>query len=509
MPKRIRSGEQYLLAPGEWLPGKERYQIQSFLGQGAFAAAYRALNERGEVCFVKEYFPASRPSQVPELVRVYATERDVVRRIGNYELIPRFWDAFQHEGYSYLVTDFIPGPDLETVLKDTTRRPDTEVLTRWAVCLCHELAFLHSRNVVHHDLKPANIRLNLDGDPVIVDFSAAHWYRAPGETTDVLYGSDSFLAPEYAERSVEDADAGKKMDVFAMGRILIELIVGRRMSQEDIDRRQEQLYGEIMHSGKVDVSFLKAVFRAASYDPARRYSSGVEMAEDITPAAPPVGRVRPNTIDFGIVEDGAPREVNLQCYNVGGGTLHAEISSDSEWLEISTQGTVLGRAAMFERNRQTVRVVAYPERIPPGTEAAGRLFFSFPGFYQEVPVRLRRAVQVASVTVDPPALRVNISPGGTGTARLRFHNQGEAPASVRLISPPDVAVMLSAAEFVLAPHARQEVAVTMDASAVGEAELNTMLQWVVEGNPRPEIPVNAAVRRGAGLLSALTNRFKK
>jgi hypothetical protein len=264
-----------------------------------------------------------------------------------------------------------------------------------------------------------------------------------------------------------------------------------------------------MHSGKVDVSFLKAVFRAASYDPSRRYASGVEMAQDITPAAAPVGRVRPNTVDFGVVEDAAPKEVVLQCYNVGGGTLHGEISADSEWLEISTQGNALGRAAALAGNRQTVRVVAYPERIPPGTEAAGRLFFSFPGFYQEVPVRLRRAVQVASVTTDPPALRVNVAPGGTGTAKLRFHNQGDAPANVRLIPPPGVALALSAVEFVLPPHARQEVTVSMDAAVVGEAELNTVLHWAVEGNPRPEIPVNAAVRRGAGLLSALTSRFKK
>lgn len=499
MPKRIRSGEQYLLAPGEWLPGKERYQIQNFLGQGAFAAAYRAVNERGEICFVKEYFPATRPSQVPELTRVYATERDVVRRIGNYELIPRFWAAFQHEGYSYLVTDFIPGPDVETVLKGT-QKPDTEVLLRWSVCLCHELAFLHSRNVVHHDLKPANIRLNQDGDPVIVDFSAAHWYRAPGETTDILYGSDSFLAPEYASQKVEDADAGKKMDVFAMGRILIELMVGKRMSQDEIDRRQDQLYGDLMHAGKVDVSFLKAVFRAASYDPARRYASGVEMAEDITPAAPPVGRIRPAVIDFGIAEDAAPREINLRCYNVGGGTLRADIAVDSEWLEISTQGNVLGRAAMFERNRQTVRVVAYPERIPPGTEAGGRVFFTFPGAYQEVPVRLRRAVEVASVVLDPPQLRLNLPAGGSGSGKLRFTNQGSAPATVRIIPPPDVTLSVNPDHFVLGPGARQEVAVGMDASAVGEAELSSVLHWAVEGNPRPDIPLNAAVRKGAGLL---------
>jgi hypothetical protein len=508
MPKRVRSGEQYLLAPGEWLPGKEQYQIQNFLGQGAFAAAYRAHNERGEVCFVKEYFPATRPSQVSELTRVYATERDVVRRIGNYELIPRFWDAFQHEGYSYLVTDFIPGPDVETVLKGN-QKPDLDTLLRWSVCLCHELSFLHSRNVVHHDLKPDNIRLNPDGDPVIVDFSAAHWYRKEGETTDQLYGSDSFLAPEYAERSVEDAESGKKMDVFAMGRILIELMVGKRLSQEDIDRRQEALYGEIMHSGKVDVSFLRAVFKAANYNPAQRYASGVEMAQDITPAAAPVGRVRPNVVDFGVVEDGSPREVNIQCYNVGGGTLQAQLQADGGWLEVGTEGTALGPGAAFARNRQTIRVVAYPDRIQPGTEAGGRLLFSFnPGnekteHYLEVPVRLRRAVQSAAVTIDPGQIRLALSAGGSGSAKVRLTNQGPAPANVCFYSPTGMHVSVFPDQFVLAPHARQEITISVEGAAA-DGELSFGLPWTVEGTPRPEIPVTASSKK-AGILAL----FKK
>jgi protein kinase-like protein len=508
MPKRCRVGERYLLAPDEWLPGKEQYQIQSFLGQGAFAAAYKAVNEKGEVCFIKEYFPASRPSQVAELARVYATERDVVRRIGKYELVPRFWDAFEHEGYSYLVTDFIPGPDLETVLK-SGKKPDMEVLVRWCVCLCQQLSYLHSRNVVHHDLKPANIRLNEDGDPVTVDFSAAHWYRTPGETTDQLYGSDSYLAPEYAERTVEDADAGKRMDVFAMGRILVELMVGERLSQEEIDRRHDQLYGAILHSGKLDVSFVRAVFKSVAYDPQRRYSSGVELAEDILPAAPPAGRVRPRVLDLGMVEDAAPREVSVQCYNVGGGTLRADIAVEGEWIEIGTTGAVTGKHAMFERNRQAVRVIAHPERVPPGSDAAGRIVFTFPNSILEVPVHLRRTTRVSDVHVQPSSLRVNVPPGGFGQARLTFSNQGAAPARVHIHHPVDLVLGIQPEDFVLQPHGRQEVMVSVDAGVLGESTADTALRWTVEGNPRPEIHLNAAVRRGSALLSALTDRFKK
>lgn len=508
MPKRLRHGEQYLLATGEWLPGKTRYQIHSFLGQGAFGAAYKATDEKGQICFIKEFFPADRPSRTPELQRVYATERDVVRRIGNYELIPRFWDAFFYEGYSYLVTDFVPGPDLETVLK-APQRPDTEVLIRWCVCLCHALSFLHSRNVVHHDLKPANLRLNDDGDPMVVDFGAAHWYRAPGETTDQLYGSDSYLAPEYQERGVEDAEAGMKMDVFAMGRILVELMVGKRMSQEEIDKRSEQLYGEILHSGKVDVSFLRALFRSITYNPEKRYNSGVELEEDITPAAPPVGRVRPNKLDFGLVSEAAPQEQNIQCYNVGGGTLRADIAADGDWLEIGTTGAITGRNAMFERNRQVVRVVAYPERVPAGTELTGRIVFTFQGAIAEVPVTLRRQAQIAEVHVNPSAVRVNVPAGGTGTARLTFFNNGGAPTSVEVHRPPDFVMQIVPHLFVLPPGGKQEVTLSVDANVVGESEAELALRWTVEGNPRPDIRVNAAVRRGTGLLTALTDRFRK
>jgi hypothetical protein len=505
MPKRVRAGERYLLAPGEWLPGKERYQIQNFLGQGAFAAAYKAQNEKGEVCFIKEYFTAMRPSQVAELARVYATERDVVRRIGNYELIPRFWDAFAHEGFSYLVTDFIPGPDLETILR-APQKPDVELLLRWSVCLCHELAYLHSRNVVHHDLKPDNIRLNYDGDPVIVDFSAAHWYRAPGETTDQLYGSDSYLAPEYAERGYEDADAGKKMDVFAMGRILVELIVGKRMTQDEIDKRQDQIYGEILHQGKIDVSFLRSVFRSVAYDPEKRYGSGVELAEEIAPAAPPQGRVRPGAVDFGVVADAAPKEINIQCYNAGGGTLRGELTADGEWLEISTQGAVTSRAAMFERNRQTVRVVAFPERLPPGATATGRVLFDFHGHYLEVPVHLRRTAEAADVRVNPAQLRLNAPAAGFGQVRATFTNQGSAPATVRLVPPVDIMLAIEPDSFTRPAGGKLEVTFSMDASVIGDREINTEVQWTVEGNPRPVIPLNAAVRRAAGLLGGLFKR---
>jgi hypothetical protein len=158
---------------------------------------------------------------------------------------------------------------------------------------------------------------------------------------------------------------------------------------------------------------------------------------------------------------------------------------------------------MFERNRQTVRVIAYPERIPPGTEAGARIIFTFPGTYLELPVRLRRPAQSADVQISPTQVRINVPQAGFGNARIVFTNQGSAPASVRLYPPVDVLLGVEPEQFVLAPHAKQEVLLSIDAGVLGERELNTQVHCTVEGNPRPDIAVNAAVRRGANFLSGL------
>ncbi len=508
MPKRSRVAERYLLAPGEWLPGKDRVQVVTFLGEGSFAAAYKAANEHGEVCFIKEYFPPTRPSEATELAAVYAKERDVVRRIGNHELIPRYWDAFEHEGYRYLVTDFVPGPDLEWVIQ-SGQKLRQETVVQWCVCLCHQLAFLHSRNVIHHDLKPANVRLNEAGDPVLVDYSAAHWFRQSGEVNEQIYGSDSFLAPEHAERSGEDLAAGMKMDVFAMGRILVELVTGQRLSQDDINRRQDQLYGSILHSGSLDPSFARAVFRSVAYDPQRRYASATELLEEITPAAQPVGRVRPGVLDFGRVFGTDATELSLQCYNAGGGTLTGQVTVDADWLDVGATGAMLGKVADFSRNRQSIRVVAHPDRIPVGQTGTGRIVLTFPGSTTEVPVRLQRGTDLAAIQVQPGNIRLYAPPGGFGQARLTFINQGGGPARVAIRAPATLALGVQPEEFVLAPNSRAEVTVSADASTLSEAPIEAALEWSVEGNARPPIPVQAAVRAERGLLGALAGRLRK
>src|SRR5262249_18581382 len=139
---------------------------------GAFAAAYRVTDADGDEYFLKEYLPPEHPAQPAEHLAMYRQERRVLMRVSGHELCPTLHAAFSQAGSHYLVQDFVHGRDMETVLASREVRGEGRIL-RWAVCLTRVVAHLHAQGIVHQDLKPANIRLNLEDDPVLLDFGAA------------------------------------------------------------------------------------------------------------------------------------------------------------------------------------------------------------------------------------------------------------------------------------------------------------------------------------------------
>src|SRR5438046_645936 len=144
MQKRVRVDDNWVLARGQKVHGPRWFRVEEYLGRGACAAAYRATDAGGE------------------------------------ELCPTLHAAFAECGCDYLVQDFVHGRDIEGVLSSGETRGEARIL-RWAVCLTRAVAHLHVQRIVHQDLKPANIRLNLDDDPVLLDFGAARDFTLRGE----------------------------------------------------------------------------------------------------------------------------------------------------------------------------------------------------------------------------------------------------------------------------------------------------------------------------------------
>lgn len=474
MQKRVRVEENWVLARGQKVYGPRWFRVEEYLGRGAFAAVYRVTDADGEEYFLKEYLPPKHPGQAAERAAMYRQERRVLMRVSDHELCPTLHAAFSDSGSHYLVQEFVRGKDLETVLASREVRREGRIL-RWAVCLTRAVAHLHAHKIVHQDLKPANIRLNLDDDPVLLDFGAARDYSLEDEMP-AEYGTDGYMPPERACGGERGLAAGQRADVFALGAILVEAMIGQRLTQEEINANKEKLFGALIHSATLPDAFVRAVFKALAYDPRQRYPSAEAMLEDLLPIAPPSGRVDRRFLDFGRAEPGTPLRRSLTVYNAGGGLLWGQVEVEGDWLHVAEPGLHGAGSRALSGNRQQLIVTALPERAPrKGVPAEGEVRFVFPEGIVRVPCSIECAALPAEIHVSPSAVQLRSSPLGRASGTLLFRNGGETPATVSLRANPPGEIQFEPSEFELEGDAETTVTVEWRPAA-GQAE--HLLEWL-------------------------------
>ena len=132
------------------------------------------------------------------------------------------YDVSRLDGHDAVVMQLVDGPSLAERLREQGPLSLSETL-RLGAEVAGGLAHVHTHDVVHRDVKPANILLS-DGGARLTDFGIA---RAPGATTltggGLILGTAAYLAPE----QVRHGDASPAVDVFALGLVLVECLTGK------------------------------------------------------------------------------------------------------------------------------------------------------------------------------------------------------------------------------------------------------------------------------------------
>jgi serine/threonine-protein kinase len=220
-------GDSAELAP---LPG---YELGSLIGEGGMGEVMTARDPRiGREVAIKRL---KGRSPTPEALQRFLREAKIQARLDHPAIVPVHELGYDGEGRPYFTMRRLTGTTMAEVIQEGTAQ---QRLLRAFVDVCLAIEFAHTRQIAHHDLKPANIMLGDFGEVYVLDWGIARVLDEAAESSEnqltmrerqtqpgTVLGTPGYMAPEQAYGE----PCGPATDVYALGCILFEILVGKQL----------------------------------------------------------------------------------------------------------------------------------------------------------------------------------------------------------------------------------------------------------------------------------------
>jgi serine/threonine-protein kinase len=282
----------------------DRYQIRSHMAQGGMADIYRAydmMSGQDVVLKIPNRMLIGDPAQFERFQR----ELEVTNTL-NHPSIQKGLGSGQYNRTPYLVTAFVDGKPLRDVVAEQGAMP-TERATALIRKIADGIAYIHEHEVVHRDLKPDNIRITADGQPVILEFGLALTSSARRVTYANLTpsaGTPDYMAPE----QIEGQRGDERTDLYAIGTMFYELLSGRTPFSGDSVQvvMQQHLQGALPRLDHeqpgISPQIAAVVARCLQRDPADRYADVRAFLHDLDNL---------DSVDLSVLEKGTGAQTAL------------------------------------------------------------------------------------------------------------------------------------------------------------------------------------------------------
>jgi serine/threonine-protein kinase len=274
------------------------YRIVSLLGEGGMGEVYLAddlsLGRKVALKLVRPGFGGAN------LLRQFQREERILAGLTHPNIAQLYGGAVTAHGVPFFVMEYVEGQRLDAYCENQklSVRNRLELFRK----ICAAVSYAHRHLVIHRDLKPANIRVNPDGEPKLLDFGIARLLEeenaaAPAQTITIT----SAMTPDYASpEQLRGESMTTSTDVYSLGVVLFELLTGQkpyRTKSRRIDEvaraiteqeptkpsnavardQKSEIRSPKLLRGDLDNIVLTAIRK----EPARRYSSVGQFAEDI------------------------------------------------------------------------------------------------------------------------------------------------------------------------------------------------------------------------------------
>ncbi len=272
-----------------------RYRILRTLGDGGFGETYLAEDTQmpsGRRCVIKQLKPVKNNPQIYQLVQErFQREAAILEELGEKSVqIPKLYAYFSEAGQFYLVQEWIEGQTLTHKVQQEGVLSESAV-KELLISLLPVLDYVHSKRIVHRDIKPDNIILRAsDSKPVLIDFGAVKETMGTVVTLSgnrshsIVIGTPGFMPSEQtAGRPVYSSD------LYSLGLTAVYLLTGKFPQELQSDPQT----GEILwrrYALSVSPTFAAVLDNAIQFHPRDRYSTAREMLDalrtGVTPIAP-------------------------------------------------------------------------------------------------------------------------------------------------------------------------------------------------------------------------------
>jgi serine/threonine protein kinase/WD40 repeat protein len=259
-----------------------RFKIRTELGAGAFGRVYRAYDPQldREVALK---VPHPELHKNPQRVERFVREARAAAQLRHPNLVPVF-ESGMADGRPYIASAYITGKPLDEELEESRIKIKraVEIIRR----LAEGLAYAHQKGVVHRDVKPANVIIDNNGQPLLADFGlASRKDDAARVTSDgMVLGTPSYMAPEQA--AGQQGEAQPAADQYSLGVMLYEMLTGQTpFSGPPAVVIHNQIHGTPELPRKINRSIPRDLeticMKAMAKLPDDRYPDCQEMADDL------------------------------------------------------------------------------------------------------------------------------------------------------------------------------------------------------------------------------------
>ncbi|MEH1970789.1 protein kinase domain-containing protein [Nostoc sp.] len=295
----------------------DRYQVIRTLGAGGFGETYLAEDTympSKRLCVVKQLRPIHNNPQIYQLVQErFQREAAILEELGGAnDQIPALYAYFSSGGQFYLVQEWIEGDTLTGKVQKQGLFSEGAVQELF-MNLLPVLDYVHSKHIVHRDIKPDNIIVrHRDGKPVLIDFGAVRESMGTvvnsqgNPTSSIVIGTPGYMPSEQA--------AGRPVfssDLYSLGMTVIYLLTGRQAQQLETDSQT----GEIVwrqYASHVSPIMAGVIDKAIAYHPRDRYPTARAMLDTLQSIANPIPPTQPLLTQPTVVSAPPPQTVAVK-----------------------------------------------------------------------------------------------------------------------------------------------------------------------------------------------------